>query len=92
MRETGFGGSWFALLHWESFGGEIESIEELIDEFVVAPIVEEVFEPGFVSVGSIAVVDEDTEDGVGDGDALFGFEEQADVFGEVFVAGDSTEL
>src|SRR5512144_1793420 len=44
---------------------------DLADEFLETPDVEHIFEPRLVAIGAIAVVDEDTDDGVCDLGRLF---------------------
>ena len=68
-----------------------EPLLRLGEKLLHAPAVDEVFEPGLLAVGAIAILAEDANHGRGDGDRLIRAEEQAAVGGKLLVAGDAAE-
>ena len=62
------------------------------DELLKTPIIEQVFETRFFTVGAITMFDKAFDDGCCSLDTLIGLEHNAGVTGEVFVAGDATQF
>src|SRR5262249_24060847 len=63
----------------------------LAHKLVEAPSIEQVFEAGFFPVGTVAVDDEHTHDGVGHRHGVLRLDIDAAEFGEVLVPGDAAD-
>jgi len=71
---------------------ESQFLLNFFEELGSAPVVDEILKAGFLTIGAVAVFDEDAEDGGGEGGGFAGGNEEAGVGGELFVTGDAAEL
>jgi len=87
-----FGARFFAEVCGDEAEGEGEFLLNFVEEFGGAPVVDEVFETSFFTVGAVAIFDEDAKHGGGEGGGFAGGDEEAAVGGELLVSGDAAEL
>ena len=81
-----------ALIKGESPQGEGEFFLGFFEKFLDSPVIDQVLEAGFFSVGAVAVLNENSDHSSGYCHAFSGGDQETGVTGELLVSSDATEL
>src|SRR5438128_1026040 len=75
----------------EASQGKGDQLLDLAEESLVAPLVQQILQPRLFAIGAIAMIDENPQNCVGEGNTFLRLDKNAAVAREVFVAGDAAQ-